>query len=575
MWWQSAAAVCRFELGIQRREPATALYALVFFLLTFAFVSSGTVELIRDRGALPKLSPLAISLALGGLTAFGQVITTMITASAMLRDRAWRTDQLLFTTPLSHSAWVVGRWFAALLTMCVVYGALMFGVLAGAWVLYLVHGSLSDSASAATAHAVSAADVMLRTMWAWMTLTVPTTIAVATILVTAAVRTRHLLGVLSAALALLFLWQACEAVLRNAPDISGNIPLLASLADPFGTTALQVVTASWSDTERATRLVPFMGLVGASRMLWLVLAFGIGTIALRPVRHNTRGNVSASAKTARTGRFSGRVRGTLRNSVCNTVSSRVNNSVRSLMRWIDTHPFLALMHFSLRWTWRERGWLVIAALGMVNVGAHAFTAAPSMVASASGIIVLVAEHARLFFILLATIYAGEILWRDVDERVVELVNCSPVGSAQLVLSRVFGVMSAQLALVLALVGVAWALATLRYGMVSLPRVFAYAALWLFVPFALWLVLSLAVHVLVGNKIVAHLALIAGWVLAVAVDANGWAQSPWIRYADLAPLGADGAAPFALALQQTAWWCTVSALLLVFTVHRWRSVTSRR
>lgn len=547
IWWQSAAAVCRFELSVQRREPATVLYGLVFLLLTFAFVSSGTVELVADRGALPKLSPLAIALALGGLTAFGQVITTMITASALLRDRAWRTDQLLFTTPLSHSAWVVGRWLAALLTMGAVYSTLMVGVLAGAAALYFTQGSLSGDQLATNGSALSALDVIRRTVWAWTTITVPTTIAAATILVTVAVRTRHLLGVLSAALVLLFLWQGCEAIVRNTTDSASVWPVLASLADPFGTSALQVVTSSWSDAERAARLVPFVGLVGASRLTWLVLALGIGAMALRPMPYVVGRNESPAV---------GRVRG-------------------GGVRWFAAQPFFALTHFTLRWTWRERGWLIIATLGVLNVASHAFTAAPNIVADAAGVVALVREHARLFLILLATIYAGEILWRDVDERVVELINSTPIRSAQLVLSRLLGVMTAQLTLVMALAGVAWAARLLVGGAPSAPQVLAYGVLWLFVPFALWLIMSLTVHVLVGNKIIGHLSLIAGWVLAVAIDANGWAQSPWIRFADLAPLGAGQAAPVVLALQQAAWWCTVSALLLAFTVHRWRRVTSPR
>ncbi len=362
MWWRSAAAVCRFELGVQRREPATVLYALVFLLLTFAFVSSGTVELVRNRGDLPKLSPLAIALALGGLTAFGQVITTMITASAMLRDRAWRTDQLLFTTPLSHSAWVVGRWLAALMTMTVVYSALMLGVWAGAFALFAVNGSLNGPGSVAPASVVSAGDVIVRTLWTWTTLTVPTTVAVATILVTAAVRTRHLLGVLAAALALLFLWQGCEAIVRHATDADNGLAVLASLADPFGTSALQVVTASWSDAERATRLVPVAGLVGASRVLWLLLALAVGSSALRPMPYVT---VNKEQPLKRDAGSAGRV------------------------TWIVARPFFALVHFTLQWTWRERGWLVIATLGVLNVLAHMLTAAAGTVADAAGIVALV------------------------------------------------------------------------------------------------------------------------------------------------------------------------------------------
>lgn len=550
--WRSALAVCLFELQVQLREPATYLYALVFLLLTFAFVSSGTVELVQDRGALPKLSPLAISLALGGLTAFGQVITTMITASAVLRDRAWRTDQLVFTTPLSHRAWTVGRWGAALIVMVIVYSALTVGVLLGAMAPWVVRD-------------VSLLKVVTRALVPWIALTVPTSVAVATILIAAALRTQRLLGVVASALALVFLWQGCEALaqyhafgagLSSRPDSLW----FAALADPFGTVATQVVTAGWTDAQRAQELVPLFGLVGASRLLWLTIAAITGAFMLRQSRESIVW-ARLPARTDDTVADSAPSDGPL---------SRIHSRTVQLAR------------FTVRWMWRDNGWRVIGALGAINVLAHAVgssgvslaDAATNSAVLARQVVLLVQEHARLFFILLATIYAGELLWRDVDQRSHELVLSAPIRSRSLVLGRVLGILVAETVLVAVLLMSAWSALAARGAIASPVSVFALGAVWLLAPFVQWTVLSLFVHVMVRNKIAAHLLLITGWVLAVALDANG-VTSPWARFADPPTLLAVGDIPWSDALLRAAWWSTVSALLLALTVRQWRGVTSPR
>jgi len=570
LWRNTLWSVVRFELGIQRREPATVLYALVFLLLTFAFVSSGAVELVRDRGALPKLSSLAIALSMSGLTAFGQVITTMITAGALLRDRAWRVDQLVFTTPVDVRVWLVGRWLAACTVMIVVYSALVSGVMLGALAPWVERD-------------VSLGNVLVRALWPWVTLTLPTTLAVATLLTAVAARTQRLVAVLAAALLLLFLWQGCEAVwqanarLLQAPN---RLVLASALLDPFGTVALQVVTATWSDADRATRLVPWLGLVGASRVVWLVIAGAIGGLMVRSrsavprIAVATRAHASETPAPAQRTLAARSVSAHARAAATIAAGARIPDARAARMLTARATALHSVALFTLRWLWRDNGWRVIAALGVLNVLVHAVTQPPSPVADPRTVVAIVQEHARLFLILLATIYAGELLWRDHDERVVELVHSAPVPTTVLVGGRVVGIALAQLALVAGLLAAAWTGSAARGGLVAPWTVAGIGALWIFVPFVQWTLLSLCLHVVVQHKVIAHLLLIAGWVLAVALDANG-ATSPWLRFADPPPLLPGNALPLGEALWRAAWWSTVSAALLTLTVRRWRLVTSRR
>ncbi len=539
-WWDRSLAVYRLELRIQRREPATVLYLLVFLLLTFGFVSSGTVELVRDRGALPKLSPLAIALAMGGLTAFGQVITTMITASAILRDAAGRTDHLLATTALDGRAWMLGRWAAASTIMVLVYGGLLAGVMLGAAAPWVERD-------------VAWTSVLQRALWPWLTITVPTTLAVGAVLTAAAVRTRTLLGVLAAALALLFLWQGCEALART--NLAEPWGTLVALMDPFGTVGVQRVASGWSEAMRASSPVPVTGLVGASRLVWLGVGGLVAGVTLRSTRDvlgvhvpdgRTRTRGAAPSRDAPIARFGG-----------------------SRLATIAT--------FTTRWTWRERGWRVVALLGVLNVFAHAIGGDAADVHGVDGgqIVALVREHARLFLILLATIYAGELLWRDQDQRVVELVESTSVRTVTLVGGRLLGLIASQTVLVSALLlaGTLGMLVRHRTPLSIGPLVIG-GALWVLLPFVQWLVLSLAVHVVIRHKVIAHLTLIAGWVAAVALDANG-VTSPWLRFADPPALIAGAALPIREAAMRALWWSSVSAGLFALTLLGWKRATSRR
>ena len=111
-------AVLRLELLTQRREPLTVLYVLVLGLLAAAFAAAGPVELVRNRGAVPRDAAWSMLLASTALTAFGQVITTMVAATVVLRDEQDRVAAQLFVTRLTRGEYLTGKfidWLARLL----------------------------------------------------------------------------------------------------------------------------------------------------------------------------------------------------------------------------------------------------------------------------------------------------------------------------------------------------------------------------------------------------------------------------------------------------------------------------
>ena len=515
--WTRIAAVARLELSIQRREPLTALYLLVLGLLAMAFAAAGPVDLVRDRGAVPTDAAWSLTLATTALTAFGQVITTMVAATVVLRDRADRVDALLAVSRLTRREYLVAKLAAALCVLLVIYCAIPVGLVAGAMI---GGGSLS--------HAVPAS------LGPFALVAVPTMLAVGALQFGVGVLSGRLWPIVGLGLLLIWLWT--EAI-AWAPVRAG-----VALLDPFGSAPLLQATALWTDAQRMTAVMPVTPLLLVNRLLWLGIGMLVAAVA-----------VVAPVPARRKGQEEGTVRPdeSLRQAL---PASMVRAAHASSWRGA-----LATAHYVVRWMLRDTGWRVLAVLGIVNVAIHAYVDARSASDSAGTTRVTLAAlqlHARLFLVLLATIYAGELVWREAEERSDAFFEVQSPGRTARLAGRVGGAFAAQCALVAALAMAAALAATIASGHHVATREFAIAVLsqmlW---PFVSWLILALLVHVLVWHKVAAHLCCIGAWVLAVL----------WLG----ASRPAGGPA--------VAWWVmpglTASALLVIR--FAWSDARSRR
>jgi ABC-2 type transport system permease protein len=529
VWRARFRAVTAFEIRAQAREPLTTLYALVFGLLSLGYATSSAVELVSDRGSIPRTAPWALLLAFGGLTAFGQVITTMIATTAMLRDEAQRTRGLVATSGLGARTWFTARVSAALLVMLAVYSAMPLGIVVGT----IMSGGDAGAALAGSAQAFAV-------------ITIPTVITVTVCLATAALLTQRVLGVLAAALALVGLWQLSLALV-GAGDTSAAI---GALLDPFGNAPVLAVTAGWSEWQRTALRVPFGGLLAANRALWFACSVGLMVFVLR--RHAPQ----AFAPTApRSG------------------GTRAVDAHKALAR--STTAMMSVRRFTASWMQYDGGWRIVTMLAVLNAVGNAMARpldAAGQVPFAAALL-LVTEHARLFLILLATVYAGELVWRERDVRVQQLVDALPVSRTALVLGRVQGLLLAQRSIVAPLSLAALVVATTRTDIAGLasPQAWSTWAAWslfvLWIPFLQLTVLSLTVHVLLDRKVAAHLLLITGWVMAVILDGQG-ASAWWLRFADPAPLMDAASVNWGALATRGAYWSAVSAALIGVCWWRW-------
>ncbi len=536
--------VARFELQLQRREFLTGVYVAVFFFLTFGYTASSAVELVTARGAIPRNAPWALAQAMAGVTAFGQVITTMITATAVMRDVATRQQELLFTTRLSRGDYLWGRWLGALTVMLVVYLAIPIGLVTGTLMPWVDHASLvSFDASA-----------YLRP-FVWLVL--PNILVVSALFFSAGALRRGFMAILLLGVGLVALWGTGLSLARDGIA-------WGTLVDPFGNAALEWSSRDWSVADRTTRSIAPNGWLLANRLLWLAL----GTTAMLWLQRAFRFEVYAPADAAgehqsqTTTRARARARAADGGARIARVARRpdARSIVRAEARWI------------LRWTLREKGFVTLGLLGAANALVNAWRAGGTN-GTAGDVLGAVQFHSRVFLILVATIYAGELLWRERDVRVDALRDALPPRTATLVAGKIIGLLLAELLLMLPLLAAALVAGFGRWveGM-SVWLALAWIGGFIYPVLAQLTLLSLLVHAAVQHKVAGHVMLISGWVIAIAVDRSLHVPA-WLRYATLPPYTWNPAAGFGgtgptLAMW-TGYWTLVAVTFALLTTRLWR------
>ncbi len=480
--------IARYEFRLQTREFLTWVYVAVFFFLTFGYATSGAVELVSSRGDVPKVAPWAMAHAMAGVTAFGQVITTMIAATAVMRDVATRQQELLFTTALTRHDYLLGRWMGAVGVMLLVYLAIPAGLLVG----FAMNGQLTQA---------------LKALWwpcAWLVL--PNLLVVSVLFFSAGALRRGFMSILLLGVGLVALWGTGVSLARDGQ-------LLGAWLDPFGNAALEWVSRGLSGEERARFEPSAAGVVWQNRVLWL----GVAAAAAMVVWHRFRLELFVDHATPA-------VEGVPAPAVHHSSAVIVKPPAAMDSIWL-------LARWSCRWTLREKGFTTLAALGALNALVNAWIAGgaqPTM----RDIMSAVHEHARVFLILVATIYAGELVWRDRDVRSHELRDTLPVSNGALMWGQLLGVLTAQLVVVLPLLLVGVSVAFMRDASgFSLLGAFGWSYGVTFTFLAQITLLSLLVHAAVQHKVAGHVLLIAGWVLAVAID-RGTSVPAALRYAAL-------------------------------------------
>jgi len=571
------AQIARFEVRYQLRSPLFAVATVLFFLLAFGSVTSENIR-IGAGGNVHVNAPFAILQTVGVLNVFAIFVVTAFVANVIIRDDETGFAPLVRSTRLTKTDYLVGRFAGAFAVAFLVTLAVPLGMLVGSFMPWVDPETLQPLQ-------------IKNYLFAIFCFGLPTLAVMAAGFFALATATRSMTWTFIGVIVFLVLFATSRVMLKDP-----SWDAVSAWTDPFGMSALNQVTRYWTAAERNARLPELSGLLLYNRLLWLAIGASLFALAFASFRFEN------GAASGGGGGLSGRrtpsrkldtttlppvqqARAALAPALdrpgqaskagSQTTRSQPGDRVREHSAvWVQ---FAALVRFDMAFVLRSPAFLILLVLGLFNA-----LAALTSTVSQRGVDYLPVTRAvidalygsfSLFPILIAIFYAGELVWRDRERRMHEIVDASAAPDWTFMLPKVLAI--GGVVLTTFLVACLGAVAFQAWHGYTRLELMPYL-LWFLLPnlISIWLlaVLSVFVQALVPHKFIGWAVMLL-YVVGSIVLGNLGFEHRLYDYAATAsvPLSdMNGMGHFWIGRAwHQAYWIAFAAILLVLAHLLWR------
>jgi ABC-2 type transport system permease protein len=550
-------AIALFELRSRFTVLSTWVYIGIFFLAAFVWmIASGG---IFDGGSVSYgsakthiNSPFALSATVSVLGMFGLTIMAAVMGRAVQNDFEHRTHHFFFTSPITKFQYLGGRFVGALAVIVIVFSSIGLGAFLGTLLPAISADRLGPNE-------------LLNYLWPFLVVLLPNAIFIGGVFFMLAALTRKMLPVYVGSVTLLLGYLIS---LRLIGDLDNRT--LAAMVDPFGTTAISRVVEYWTIDERNTRLVPLEGVFLWNRLMWL----GVAAAAIA-FCYSRFGFAQFSGELARNAPREREVE-------TKSLAEAVNEPVRERLVLSPEDPDGLAMLPQMVWlnfieTVKNIYFGVLVFAGLLFVLFIGLTIGNLYGTQTWPVTYMVVESFTggflLFMLIIITFYAGELTWRERDQRVDQIIDTTSLPTWLPFVSKLLALMLVPVVLQAALMfgGVVMQLGkgyTHIEWSVYLQLMFGTVLLDYWVLCAM----SMAVHAIVNNKYLGHFLVIGYYFFISFAALMGFEHNlykfgvaPPVPYSDM-----NGFGHFVwrqLAFQ--AYWAACAGLLLTIGYLFWQ------
>lgn len=540
--------VARFELRYQASSPIFWITSLIFFGMTFWFVSSDSLR-VGWGGYVVRNSPYTVALNTFTMGVFAIFIVTAFASNVLLRDEETRFSPILGATSLSKFDYFFGRFLGAFGTSCLVFLSVPLAAMAAAAMPWI------DPATVGPIR-------IEYYLYAYFVLAVPTLFILGACLFALATVTRSMLASYVAAIVLLMIYFLSLRYL-NQPDVQA----FAVLLDPYGLSAFKVTTQYWTPAERNAQLAPMTGLLLGNRLIWLsvsVVVLAIAWFAFRRGLLAERKDVKKAPAKA-----------------VDAVNASPASASKAVTRPASHTGGLAalgtLIRFDVLSVLRNPVFLVLLALALCNNLIILWFAGDDLINLTLPVtrilINALSGELEIIPLVIATFYAGELVWRDRERRMHDIVGATPTGDWVFVLPKIVAIAAVLILLVLLSAAAAIGVQAIKgYTYFEFGKYLGWYLLPWLITMAQYAVLAVFIQLLVPNKFSGLLVVVLVIAAKIALPKLGWEDNLYL-FAGTPPVplsDMNGQGAFAsYAMWYRVYWTGFAAALLVLTHALWR------
>jgi ABC-2 type transport system permease protein len=546
-------------IGFELRYYLRRISTWVYFALLFAI---GFLEMNLAGGAFSSVSataggkemanaPLSIALWMTLASLFGTIVVAALVGNSVHRDYETGIHPLFFTLPIKRRDYLAGRFIGSLLVNVLIYLSIPLGIAFATLMPYLEHDRLEPGRPMAY-------------VLPFLVLVLPNLLLTGAIFFSLAALTRQMLSNYVGGVVLVIGYVTAGSFIDKLESRR-----LAALIDPFGFNGLENTTRYWSVAEKNTQLVGMSGELLLNRLIWMGVAAVVFALCYRAFRF-------AHQAPAR------RRRG----AVADDLAEAAPRAVPVRLVLPDVPRFFAgRAQWTMLWSTFRREFQAIVRnvyfYAIVAAGVAFLVASSTTVGQLYGtntypvtysVIEILSASFALFVLIVITFYAGEMVWRERDQRSEQIHDALPVPT-WVPFAAKLGALVAVVALLLAVVMVAGILtqAFKGYDRFEIPLYLKGLFGVQLVRYLYVCVMALLIHTLVNNKYVGHALVIILFLSSSILPQMGlehhlyrYASDSGMTYSDM-----NGYGPFWRPwLWWRAYWATFALLLVALTALYW-------
>ena len=548
-------SVAAFELRYQLRSPAFWVTFVIFLLLTFGATASDNVH-IGSGGNVWKNSPYAIAQTLLVMSVFAIFIMTAFVASVVVRDDETGFGPIIHSTRISPFDYLFGRFTGAFLAGCLLFLSVPLGMMIGSampWVDPETVGPFNLGHYA----------------WIYLLVCVPTLFVTGAGFFAIATATRSMMWTYVGVIVFLVLYLVASTYFAR-PEFEQAV----ALVDPFGLGAQEQATKYWTAAERNTRLPEFAGHILWNRVLWIGIAFALLGLAWAFYSRAPRGGRMAAARAGK--RAAARTAGDAPGSAGTRPVLPVAQAAPPPVGAAGRARLWALAKFDMLAAVRSPAFIVLLGVGFVNsIGSLWFADEiyGNTIHPVTRVMIEALQGAfTIIPLIIAIYYAGELVWRDRERRMHEIVGATPAPDWAFVVPKILAISVVLFGTLAVSTLAAIAVQALKgHFDFQLGRYFGWYVLPSTAGMMLFAVLAVFMQTLVPHKTLGWLLMLLFLVAQITLDRLGfehnlyqYAGNPGTPLSDM-----NGQGDFARhAWWFRAYWSAAALLLAVLAYALW-------
>ncbi|ADR21612.1 hypothetical protein MATR_07570 [Marivirga tractuosa] len=541
------------ELKYTFKQPMIYIFTALLGLLVFFAVVSDNVTIGGSIGNVYRNAPHIIAVYTGVMTIFGLIIATAFFNNAALRDYQNQFNEILFSTPIKKSGYFLGRFFGALILATVPMLGVFLGILIGS-ALAPIFGWIEADRFGAF--------YLSSFINNYFFIVLPNMFFAGAIIFAFANIWKNTVISFVGALAVIVAYIISGTLMSDIENES-----MAALLDTFGIRTYSFMSKYYTPVEKNSLGLQLTPILLYNRLLW----FGVGLIILLASyfsfsfqQKNKKVKAEKKEKAIKREPF---------------VLPNVSINFSSATSWKQFRSFFYINFLSIIKSTTFKILIIFSLLMLISnlAGGFEYFGLQSYPVTYK-MLDIISSVSGLFTIIIVVFFSGELIWRDKDNYINEVIDATPHQSFISLIAKVSSLVAITIVLYafFVLSAVIYQLGS-GYSRIELGLYFSDFFISYLGYYIIYSMVMVLIHAMVSNKYIGYfisiILIFALDILLVIVDIQSnmisLGATPRIIYSDMNAFGP--------ALMSSIWfnfyWISFALICLFLATMIWKRGTT--